>query len=58
MLLINKRQKSSIKQLNDPKPCNDFSNDIKGVYLHNNVYNPEKDLKILIAFDDVIADMT
>ena len=56
LLLIGKRQKSCIKQLNDPKTCIDFSSDRKGVYQYINVNNPEKDLKILIMFDDITAD--
>ena len=35
----------------------EFPNNIKGVSLNVNDYNPEKDIKILIVFDNMILDM-
>ena len=35
----------------------EYSNDMQGVYKDMEDYNPGKKLKILIVFDDMIADM-
>ena len=35
----------------------EYSNDIHNAYKNINDYNPDKENKILIVFDDVIADM-
>ena len=35
----------------------DYSNDMRDVYKNINYYNPDKENKILIVFDDMIADM-
>ena len=55
--LINKREGVRINHLNDPKAFIEYSNDMSDVYKNINNYNPEKDNKILIVFDDMIADM-
>ena len=34
-----------------------YSNDINDIYKNIEEYNPNKKRKILIAFDDIIADM-
>ena len=53
--LINKRGGVGINHLNDPKVFIEYSNDMHKVYKNN--YNPDKENKILIVFDDMIADM-
>ena len=55
--LINKREGVGINHFNDPKTFIEYSNDMSYVYKNINNYNPEKDNKILIVFDDMIADM-
>ena len=55
--LINKREGVGINHFNDPKTFIEYSNDMSDVYKNINNYNPEKDNKILIVFDDMIADM-
>ena len=42
---------------NDPKAFIEYSNDMRDVYKNINYYNPNKENKILIVFDDMIADM-
>ena len=55
--LINKRESVGINHFNDPKAFIEYSNDMRDVYKNINYYNPDKENKILIVFDDVIADM-
>ena len=55
--LINNRESTGIKHFNDPKAFIEFSNDMHDVYKNINDYNPDKENKILIVFDDMIADM-
>ena len=55
--LINKRESVGINHFNDPKAFIDYSNDMHDVYKIINDYNPDKENKILIVFDDMIADM-
>ena len=42
---------------NDPGAYIEYSNDMRDVYKNINYYNPDKENKILIVFDDMIADM-
>ena len=56
--LINKHEKVGIDHLDDPKAFIEYSNDMRDVYKNINEYNPDKENKILIVFDDIIADMT
>ena len=56
-LLINKRGSSGLKHFNDPKAFIEYSNHMKHVYKNIEEYNTDKESKILIAFDDIIADM-
>ena len=44
--LINKREQAGIKNLNDPHVLDDINN-----------YNKNRDKKVLIVFDDMIADI-
>ena len=55
--LTNKRKRTGLKHLNDPKAFIEYSNDMHDVYKNINYYNPDKENKILIVFDDMIADM-
>ena len=56
-LLINKRESTGLKYLNDSKAFIEYSNDIDNIYRNIEENNPNKKRKILIAFDDMIADM-
>ena len=55
--LINKRERVGINHHNDPKAFIEYSNDMHDVYKNIDNYNPDKEDKILIVFDDIIADM-
>ena len=55
--LINKREKVGLNHLNDPKAFMEYSNDMQDVYKNIEDYNPIKKRKVLIIFDDMIADM-
>ena len=55
--LINKRESVGINHFNDSKAFIDYSNNMHDVYENIHDYNPDKENKILIAFDDIIADM-
>ena len=55
--LINKRERVGINHFNDPKTFIKYSNDRHNVYKNINDYNPDKENKIHIVFDDTIADM-
>ena len=54
---INKREKVVLDQFKDPKAFMEYSNDMEDVYKNIENYNPRKKCKILIVFDDRIADM-
>ena len=55
--LINIREKVGIDHFDDPKAFIEYSNDMRDVYKNIDEYNPDKENKILIVFDDMIADM-
>ena len=55
--LINKRESTGLKHLNDPKAFIEYSNDMQDVYKNIEEYNIGKKRKILIVFDDMIADI-
>ena len=55
--LINKREKVGLNHYDDPKAFMEYSNDMQNVYKNIKDYNPRKNRKILILFDDMIADM-
>ena len=55
--LINKRESVGINHFNDSRAFIDYSNNMHDVYENIHDYNPDKENKILIAFDDIIADM-
>ena len=52
--LISKREKVGLKHYDDPKTFIEYLNNLQDVYKNNNL---GKKNKILIAFDDLIADM-
>ena len=56
-LLINKRESTSLKHFNDSKAFLENSNNMDDIYINIEKCNPNKKCKILIAFDDMIADM-
>ena len=55
--LINKRAGVGIDRFNNPKAFIEYSNDMHNVYKNIDEYNLDKENKILITFDDMIADM-
>ena len=55
--LINKRDSVGINYLNEPKAFIEYSNDMHQVYKNIDNYSPDKENKVLIVFDDMIADM-
>ena len=55
--LIKIREKVDLDHHDDPKAHIEYSNDLCDVYKNINYYNPDKENKILIVFDDMIADM-
>ena len=55
--LINKREKVGLDHFKDPKAFMESSNDMEDVYKNIENYNAGKKRKILIVFDDMIADM-
>ena len=55
--LINKWEIVEQNHFNDPKAFIDYSNDMNDVYKNIAKHNIDKERKILIVFDDMIADM-
>ena len=55
--LINKLEKVGLKHYDDPKASIEYSIDMQDVYKNIEEYNLGKKRKILIVFDDMIADM-
>ena len=55
--IINKRESTRLKHFNNPKAFIEYSNDIEDVYKSIEKYNIGKKRKILIVFDDMIANM-
>ena len=51
------KERVGINNFNDPISCVDYSNDMHDVYKNIDDYNPDKENKILIVFDEMIADM-
>ena len=46
-----------MSHFNNPKAFNEYSNDMQDVKKNIDEYNPDKENKIVIVFDDMIADM-
>ena len=55
--LIKKREKVGLYHFDDPKAFMEYSNDMQDVYKNIEDYNPIKERKVLIVFNDMIADM-
>ena len=55
--LINKRKSTGLKHLNDPKAFIEHSNYMQDAYKNIEEHNADNERKILIVFDDMIADM-
>ena len=55
--LNNKRETVGINHFNDPKAFIEYSNGMRDVYKNIDQYNPDKENKILIVSNDMIADM-
>ena len=55
--LINERESTGLKYFNYTKAFIEYSNDMQDVYKNIDEYNVDKERKILIVFDDMIADM-
>ena len=55
--LIKNRENAGIKHANDSKAFIECSNTIDDVYKNIDDYNPNRKRKMLIVFDDMIADI-
>ena len=54
--LINNRESTGLNHFNDPKAFIELTNDMQDVCKNIDEYNTDKERKILIVFDDMIAD--
>ena len=55
--LINKREQAGIKNVNNPHAFIEYSDDMNDVLDDINTYNKNRDKKVLMVFDDMIADI-
>ena len=55
--LIKICEKVGLDHFNDPKAFMEYSNDMLHVYKNIEDYNPGKETKVIIVFDNMIADM-
>ena len=55
--LINKRESMGLKHFSNPKAFIEYLNDIQDVYKNIDEYTVDKERKILLFFDDMIAVM-
>ena len=55
-LLINKSESTDVKHLNNSKSFNEYSNEMDDIYKIIEEYNPNKERKILIVFDDMVSN--
>ena len=55
--LIDKRESTGLNHFNDPKAFIKYSNDMQDVYKNIDEYNTDKERKILVVFDDIIAEI-
>ena len=56
-LLIKKREYAGTKHFSDPNGFVECSNTMDDVYKNIGNYNPSRKRKMLIAFDDMVADV-
>ena len=54
--LINKRESTGLNHFKDPKAFIEYSDNMQDVYKNMDEYNQGKKRKILIVFDDMIAE--
>ena len=55
--LINNRKNTGIKHFNDSTAFIEYSNDMDDVFANIDDYNKKRKRKVLIVFDDMIADI-
>ena len=55
--LINIDEKVALKRFNDPRDFIEYSNDMCDVYKNIDEYDIDKERKVLIVFDNMIADI-
>ena len=55
--LINKREQAGIKNFNDSTAFIEYSNDMNDVFTNINDYNKQRKRKVLIIFDNMMADI-
>ena len=55
--LINNRKNAGIKHFNDSTAFIEYSNDVDDVFTNIDDYNKKRKRKVLIVFDDMIADI-
>ena len=55
--LTNKRESIGLKHFDDSKAFIEYSNDMHDAYENINEFNIDKNCKILIVFDDMVANM-
>ena len=55
--LINKGESTKLRHFSDPKAFIEYSYDMHDIYKNINNFNPNKENKILIVFNDMIVDM-
>ena len=55
--LIRNRENAGIKHCNNPNALTEYSNTMDDAYKNIDDYNPSRQRKILIMFDDMIADI-
>ena len=56
-LLIKKHENAGIKHLSDPNAFIEYSNTMNDVFNNIDDYNPKRKRKVLIVFNDMIADI-
>ena len=55
--MIDNREQAGIKHLNDPHAFIEYSDDMNDVYANISNYNKKRENKVLIVFDNMIADI-
>ena len=55
--MFNKREGAGSKHFNDSKAFTEYLNHMNDIYENMEEYNSNKERRILIVFDDMIADM-
>ena len=56
-LLVNKNESAGLQYLNDSKAFIEYSSTMDGIHRNIEEYDPHKKQRIIIVFDDMIADM-